>query len=201
MSVFDDLYLGTPPWEIGRAQSVVVDLAECSGFCGRVLDVSCGTGDNAIFLAGRGFDVVAIDSAERAIERATAKIAGLAEADHAVPRFFVADALDLARMNQAFDTVLDCGFFHTLTDDGRVQYLKSLAEVLPAGAVLHIVCFSDDEPDWGGPRRVTRQELEELGTGFFIDDIEPTRFETCISETGAAAWRATYTFGGRGPTS
>src|SRR4051812_32598289 len=205
MTLFDDMYLGPPPWDIGRPQSVVVDLAETDGFVGRVLDVGCGTGDNAIFLARRGFDVVGIDLAERAIERAIEKCQGVARA----PRFLVADALELARLNTTFDTVLDCGFFHTLTDDGRTIYLHGLAELLPPGAVLHIVCFSDDEPDWGGPRRISRIELEQLGSGFFLEELVPVRFETALSgpssdavgaESGAAAWRASYTFGGRGPT-
>jgi len=193
----DDLYLGTPPWEIGRPQATVVELAECNAFLGRVVDVGCGAGDNAVFLAGRGHDVIGVDLAERAIERANEKIAGLARA----PRFFVADALDLRKLNCTFDTVLDCGFFHTLTDEGRAQYLKSLGDVLPPGAALHMLCFSDEEPDWGGPRRLSRQELEELGHGFFLEELSRCRFETNIAETGAAAWRASYTFGGRGPTS
>ncbi len=195
MGALDDLYLGTPPWEIGRPQSVVVALADCDAFHGHILDVACGTGDNALFLAHRGFNVLAIDGVERAIELAREKARGAVRA----PRFLVADALDLARLNNTFDTVLDCGLFHTLTDEGRAHYLKSLAEVMPAGGVLHILCFSDDEPDWGGPRRVTRLELEQLGPGFFLEEMEPARFETLIADAGAAAWRASYTFGGRGP--
>ena len=196
MSVFDDLYLGTPPWDIGRPQPVVVDLAECNGFTGRVLDVGCGTGDNSLFLARRGIDVVGIDTAEHAIQLAVEK----AQTVDRAPRFLVADALELARLNTTFDSVLDCGFFHTLTDDGRALYLHGLGEVLPPGAALHIVCFSDDEPDWGGPRRVARIELEQLGGGFFLEELLPARFETRTAENGAAAWRASYTFGGRGPT-
>ena len=196
MTVFDDLYLGTPPWEIGRPQSVVVDLAETNGFSGRILDVGCGTGDNSIFLARRGHDVVGIDVSERAIEHAIEKCAGAERC----PRFLMADALELHRLNTTFDTVLDCGFFHTLTDDGRTLYLQSLGEVMPPGGVLHIVCFSDDEPDWGGPRRISRSELETLGSGFFLEELAAVRFETVISDAGAAGWRASYSFGGRGPT-
>lgn len=42
---------------------------------GRALDVGCGTGDNAIELARRGFDVTAIDVAERAPDMARSKAA------------------------------------------------------------------------------------------------------------------------------
>lgn len=196
MTVFDDLYLGVPPWEIGRAQGVVVDLVETNGFQGRVLDVGCGTGDNSMFLATRGHDVVGIDISDRAIERASEKCT----AGGRCPRFLVADALELHRLNATFDTILDCGFFHTLTDEGRGLYLKSLGEVMIPGGILHLVCFSDDEPDWGGPRRVSKSELETLGNGFFLEELAPAKFETVISEAGAAAWRATYSFGGRGPT-
>jgi ubiquinone/menaquinone biosynthesis C-methylase UbiE len=198
MSVFDDMYRGTPPWDIGRPQEAVRQLAELDQFQGRVLDVGCGTGDNALYLAGLGLEVVGVDIAERAIEKAREKARGAKVAR--APRFIVGDALHLERLNAAFDTVLDCGFLHTLTDDGRELYLRSLAQVMPPGALLHVLCFSDREPDWGGPRRLTRKELEELGGGFFLDDVVPTRFENTISDEGSQAWRATYSFGGKGPT-
>ena len=196
MSLFDDMYRATPPWDIGRPQRAVIELAEAGAFAGRVLDVGCGTGDNALYLARAGYDVVGVDVAGLAIERALDK----ARAMERPPRFTVADAFELSLLGTTFDTVLDCGLFHTLPDDARAAYISSVAQVVPPGAVLHILCFSDDEPDWGGPRRITRAELLDLGGGFFLDVIVPARFENTTTPPGAAAWRASYTFAGRGPT-
>jgi hypothetical protein len=43
------------------------------------------------------------------------------------------NALELERLNQRFDTVLDCGLFHVLTDADRATYARSLASVIPSG--------------------------------------------------------------------
>ena len=42
---------GVPPWDIGRAQPAIVRLAEEGLFAGDVIDVGCGTGENALYLA------------------------------------------------------------------------------------------------------------------------------------------------------
>jgi 2-polyprenyl-3-methyl-5-hydroxy-6-metoxy-1,4-benzoquinol methylase len=91
LTFFDNAYEGTPTWDIGRPQGAVGRLAQAGLIEGSVLDVGCGTGENALFLAGLGHEVVGIDLARAAIEKARAK---------AVERgvgatFEVRDALDL----------------------------------------------------------------------------------------------------------
>ncbi|HLA47035.1 MAG TPA: class I SAM-dependent methyltransferase, partial [Thermoplasmata archaeon] len=51
MGFFNAAYAGTPPWDIGRPQPEFVRLEEAGAIKGRVLDVGCGTGENALFLA------------------------------------------------------------------------------------------------------------------------------------------------------
>jgi 2-polyprenyl-3-methyl-5-hydroxy-6-metoxy-1,4-benzoquinol methylase len=48
---------GNSPWEIGRAQSVIIKLVEQGAFQGEVLDVGCGIGDNAIYIASHAYNV------------------------------------------------------------------------------------------------------------------------------------------------
>ena len=62
-----------PPWDIGRPQQEFVRLEEAGEIQGSVLDIGCGTGENALYLAGLGHDVWGIDSAPLAIEKAKAK--------------------------------------------------------------------------------------------------------------------------------
>ena len=45
---------GPAPWDTGRPQPAIVRLAGAGRFTGTVLDVGCGTGENALFLAARG---------------------------------------------------------------------------------------------------------------------------------------------------
>src|SRR4051794_39866636 len=120
--VFDAAYEGgAAPWEIGRPQDDVVRLHNRGGFKGKVLDVGCGTGENALFLASKGLEVLGIDRVPAAIEKARAK----AEERKIACEFEVADALELAKLKKTFDTVLDSGLFHVLSDEDRVKYAKA----------------------------------------------------------------------------
>jgi 2-polyprenyl-3-methyl-5-hydroxy-6-metoxy-1,4-benzoquinol methylase len=64
---------GTPPW-VGDARSELVELVGSGVLApGRAIDLGCGVGDNAIFLAQHGFEVTGVDFAPAAIARARAK--------------------------------------------------------------------------------------------------------------------------------
>jgi SAM-dependent methyltransferase len=191
---FEWAYLhSAPPWDIGRAQPAVVALADAGELSGRIADLGCGTGENALFLASRGFEVVGLDAAPTAIERARAKAAdrGL------VATFVVGDALDLAlldpRGGEGFDAVLDCGLFHTFGDAERKRYVRGLARLLRPGGRMFLLCFSDEEPGTAGPRRVTRAEIATaFAGGWSVEKIEPRRFATVgFSVDEPRAWLAT----------
>ena len=72
--------------------------------------------------------------------------------------FVIADALHLDRLGLVFDTVLDCGLFHTFDGDERRDYVASLASVTGRGASLFVLCFSDVGPDTCGPHPVSQEE-------------------------------------------
>ncbi len=91
MDFFESAYKGTPPWDIGRPQKEFIDLVRRGELSGSVLDIGCGTGENALFFAGEGYEVWGIDSAPLAIQKAREKAAGRGLAAH----FLVMDALDL----------------------------------------------------------------------------------------------------------
>ena len=58
---------GTPPWDIGRPQPAIAALAEAGRFVGSVLDVGCGTGETALWLAARGLTAWGVDASSTAI--------------------------------------------------------------------------------------------------------------------------------------
>lgn len=182
--LFESAYQETPPWDIGRAQPAIVRLAETGQITGSVLDVGCGTGENALYLAERGFATVGIDGAPTAIRKARAK----AKARRIEVRFEIADALDL-RLPEQFDTVIDSGLFHVFSDQERVRFRESLGRVVRPGGTYFLMCFSDRQPgDWG-PRRVTQPEIRSVfHDGWHVTQIEPSAFETNLGE--AQAWLA-----------
>jgi cyclopropane fatty-acyl-phospholipid synthase-like methyltransferase len=187
---FDEMYAGTPPWDIGRPQPAFVALADARALQGNVLDVGCGTGEHALMAAARGLNATGVDLAAAAIALAEGKARdrGLAA------RFLLWDALDLPGLGQQFDTVLDCGLFHVFDDDDRARFLVSLAGAVKEGGRYFMLCFSDRQPgDWG-PRRITEAELREsFADGWRIDSLEPTTIEVTLDPAGAQAWLAAMT--------
>jgi len=191
MSFFDDAYEGTPPWDIGRPQGAFVQLVE-KGVLHEspVLDVGCGTGENSLFLAAKGFEVTGIDSAPRAIEKAKRK----AKERKLKATFLVHDAFDLKTLGRMFPTVIDNGLFHVFGNRERVRFRNGLYAVMRPGGTYFMMCFSEKEPtDWGGPRRVTKEEIRETFAPpkFRVGSIEDTRFETHHHEDGGFAYLAT----------
>jgi SAM-dependent methyltransferase len=108
--------------------------------------------------------------------------------------FTPGDALRLERLGRAFDTVLDCGLFHSLDGDERAEYVAGLASVTKHGGTVYVLCFSDEGPDTG-PHPVSRDELTAAftpGTGWNVIAIERTRVQTGYRDAnGAPAWLAT----------
>ena len=180
---------GPAPWDTGQPQPVIVRLAAEGGFAGAVLDAGCGTGENALHVASLGLPVVGVDVAETAlaIARAKARDRGI-EAE-----FATADAFELDRLGRTFDTVLDCGLFHTFDGGERPRYVSSLASVTEHGGTLYVLCFSDDGPDTG-PHPVSQAELRAAfspGHGWNVATVEPDRVHTRFHDNGAPAWFAT----------
>lgn len=180
---------GPPPWDVGRPQPAIVRAVSERGFVGPVLDVGCGTGEHALHLASLGLRVLGVDVAETALAMARRKAA-----DRGLDvEFVTADAFQLSRLERTFQTVLDCGMFHTCDAEERPRYAASLASVTAPGARVYVLCFSDEGPDTG-PHPVSRNELETTfneGAGWRVAAIERARVETRFHEHGAPAWLAT----------
>jgi len=182
---FESAYGGTPPWDIGRPQPAIIRLAETNQITGWVLDVGCGTGENLLYLAERGFVAMGIDGAPTAIKKARAK----AKRRGLNAQFEVGDALNLSVPERPFDTVIDSGLFHVFSDEDRPRFTESLGRVVRLGGTYFLMCFSDQQPgDWG-PRRVTQAEIRStFSDGWRVDDIQPSAFETNLGP--AHAWLA-----------
>jgi SAM-dependent methyltransferase len=190
-SFFNEAYRGTPPWDIGRPQEEFVKVADEGGIRGRVLDVGCGTGENAVFFSRLGHETWGVDSAPLALEKARQKAAKKGVR----VRFELADALHLEDLAQRFDTITDCGLFHVFSDDDRTTYVKSLRAALRESGLYVMLCFSDKESaGWGGPRRVSRGEIREaFGRGWKVNFIREARFSTTFNDDGGRAWLSSIT--------
>lgn len=179
---------GPPPWDIGRPQPAILGLAGEGAFAGAVLDAGCGTGENALHVASLGLHVLGVDVAETALSIAREKAA--ARGIDAV--FVIADALQLNRLGRVFETVLDCGLFHTFDSDERRRYVAGLASVTSRGGNLHVLCFSDVGPD-SGPHPVSEDELRaafKSGDDWSVISVSPDLIQTRFGAQGIPAWLA-----------
>jgi SAM-dependent methyltransferase len=186
-SEFDEAYTSRrPPWDIGQPQPAFVSLAEAGRITGKVLDVGCGTGENALFLCQRGLDVLGIDLSSVAIAEARMK----AQARGALARFVAGNALDLLSLKETFDTVIDSGLLHILSDADRARLVASLYAVLRSGGYLHLLAFNE-HASWPGPRRLTQAEIRStFEQGWEVEAISASRFEVVDGSGSAEAWLA-----------
>jgi len=189
---WEDAYKTTPPWDIGRPQPAFVELVRAGELnMGGVLDVGCGTGENSLYLAEKGFSVVGVDLSTRAIDAAKAK----ATERKLKVDFRIANALSLDFKNGYFDNAIDSGLFHTFNDNDRVDFASEIALVLKPDGRYFMLCFSDKEPtNWGGPRRITKEEIETTFSPFFdINYIRDAYFATRIHNNGGRAYLTSAT--------
>lgn len=181
---FDALYRGespaegmpavtTPPWDTKAPKETVVGWQTAGLVHGDVLDIGCGLGDNAVYLAQHGFKVTGLDISPTALITAErrAKDAGVTVV------FAVADATTLDGYTDAFDTVIDSGMFHCLDEDGKRSYARAVHRATRDGATLLMSCFCDaNPPDPERPRPVvSEQTLRDVldGAGWDVGSLEP----------------------------
>jgi ubiquinone/menaquinone biosynthesis C-methylase UbiE len=172
------------PWDIGRAQPAVVDLADSGAFSGAVLDIGCGLGDNASHLASRGLDVTGVDNAPSAVRAA----ADRAAAKGVKADFVVADATSLEGYENRFDTILDTGLYHCLKIGDRKPYVAALARVGRPGARLHLFSFTSDLPEAFAVTVGGDTLRNDFVAPWTIEALTKTRYETSLSLEQVRAW-------------
>jgi cyclopropane fatty-acyl-phospholipid synthase-like methyltransferase len=168
--------VGQTPWDTNITPPELVELIEREGFGpGRALDLGCGTGTNAIYLARHGWRVTGIDFVARAVETARRK----AQAANVHAEFRCADVLVPGRVDGPFDLILDIGCLHSLSADGRARYADNTRHWTHPGSILLVYAFF---PIVRGGRKIglPRAEMEKL----FTPDYNLVSF----MDDGQSAW-------------
>jgi 2-polyprenyl-3-methyl-5-hydroxy-6-metoxy-1,4-benzoquinol methylase len=146
MKIFYDLWyrLGTPPW-VGLAHTELAELVEAGELQpGRAIDLGCGEGDYAIFLAQRGFQVTGVDLSPAAITKAKAK----AHDASVEVAFLVDDLTRLSKVVGQFDLLVDYGTFDDLTSKDRAAYVDQISSLANPGAKFFLWCFEWELKTW-----------------------------------------------------
>ncbi|WP_053368765.1 class I SAM-dependent methyltransferase [Bacillus sp. FJAT-27245] len=125
---------------------------------GTALELGCGPGRNALFLAKNGYKVDAVDSSREALDW------GIERARHhgSDVNFIHSNIFGLNLATESYDFVYDSGCFHHIPPHRRMNYLELVAKALKAGGYFGLTCFIE-----GG----------ELG-GSSLSDLEVYKFRT-----------------------
>jgi ubiquinone/menaquinone biosynthesis C-methylase UbiE len=126
---------------------------------GRLLELGCGAGSNAIWLAQQGFRVTGIDLAPAAVEAAGER----ATAEGVSIEFRTGDALALDWPAASFDAAMDHGCFHTLPRRRRPEYAREVRRVLRPGGRYLLTSVAREYTAPIGPRhRLSIREIAEV---------------------------------------
>jgi SAM-dependent methyltransferase len=163
--------IGFTPWDghvlPSRLQPLAAELGQ-----GKALDIGCGTGDTSILLARQGWEVVAFDFVERALETARKK----AVTAGVTVRFLRADVTNLGSyaVGGGFTLLCDNGCLHGLSDAQRDAYVPEVSAVAASGARLLLVAFLPGKRR--GPRGISRGEVERrFSRSWVLLDTGPER--------------------------
>ncbi len=168
--VYRTVPLDDIPWNIESPPDVLVELVESGKVkpC-KTIDLGCGTGNHATYLATLGFDVTGVDISPTAIEIAKeyAKKKGVK------CNFFVKDVLgNLDEVRKTFDFAYDWEVLHHIFPEQRKKYVENVYEIInPSGKYLS-VCFSEKDPGFGGSGKYRETRL---GTILYFSSEEELR--------------------------
>jgi SAM-dependent methyltransferase len=164
--------VGFTPWDTGQVPGELGALIEGPGAlpAGRALDIGCGTGTQAVYLAGHGWEVTAVDAVPRPLSRARAR-AGAAGVS---VDWILADAARLHRLELApgFTLFFDRGCFHGLDDAKRSAYAAAIDGLAAPGATLLMMAFAPNRVV-AAPAGLEQSELVGRFAGWELASASP----------------------------
>ncbi len=183
---------GDTPWDTGRPSAELAAVLDSGVIqpC-RAIELGCGTGTNAVYLAERGFSVTAVDLSAAAIERARQR----ARSQGVEVEFLVDDVCNLHASLAPFDFVFDRGCYHCARRDNLPGFLATLSRLTNPGArYLLLAGNANEQTETPGPPRVHEHEIRsELGALFDVNWIRPFRFEDPGGVDGPLGWSCLLT--------
>jgi len=148
------------PWNIESPPNALVELFKSEKVkpC-KTIDLGCGAGNYAIYLAGLGFEVSGVDISQSAIRIAKEN----AGKKGIKSDFLVADMLgDLDEVRETFDFAYDWQLLHHIFPEKRKKYVENVYKLLNPGGKYLSVCFSENDSQFGGSGKYRKTRLGTL---------------------------------------
>ena len=158
--IYREMPLDKIPWNIEAPPDVLIELIKDGKVkrC-KTIDLGCGVGNYAMYLASLEFDVTGIDISPTAIKIAkkNAKKKGVR------CNFIVADVLsEMTEVQDTFDFAYDWELLHHIFPQDREKYIKNVYRLLNPGGQYLSVCFSEKSPQFGGEGKYRRTPLDTI---------------------------------------
>jgi SAM-dependent methyltransferase len=177
---------GDLPWDSGvPSRELQLVLSEHAVAPGRSLELGCGTGTNAIWLAGQGFDVTAVDCSEEAISQARRK----ADAAQVSVNWIIADVQRFGAGLAPFDFLFDRGCYHCCRRVDLAGYLETHRNVTRPGTLFLCLCGSIHETGDSGIPKVSEEELRrEFAELYDVVALREFHFDDGDGAVGPLGW-------------
>lgn len=175
---------GTTPWDSGLPSKELRSRIEEEALqpC-RVLELGCGSGTNAVFLAELGFDVTAVDCSAIALQKGER----LAEERGVVVNWLCGDVCEID-FGTPFPFVFDRGCFHCCRRE-KFPILPAIERATTSGSRMLVLTGNANEQREHGPPQLSEQELrEEFERLFDINSIREFYFEDPGGVRGPLGW-------------
>lgn len=176
---WENLYqISFTPWDVKRPDSHLMEIvAKTPILPCRVLEIGCGTGTNAVWLAGKGFAVTAIDMSESAVKLAKSK-KGIEQCT-----ILMRDFLEDPFPENSFDFVFDLGCFHGFASPhDRDLFARRVAGCLIEGGNWFSICSCTDGPAICPTRRSAAEITCAVEPYFEIQSITATHLDDLSKE-------------------
>ncbi|MBG9455607.1 methyltransferase [Lysinibacillus sphaericus] len=111
----------------------------------KVLELGCGAGRNAIYLAKQGCSVVGVDLSDKALQWAQRRVD---EANVNV-ELICANIFELNLQEESFDFIYDSGCFHHIAPHRRVTYIELIRKLLKPNGYFAL-CSFEEHGSYGG---------------------------------------------------
>jgi len=163
------------PWHSEKPDQEFIELIENQEIEPHlVLDVGCGAGTDAIYLASIGCDVTAIDISHEAIRIARER----AEKAKVKVNFVADNIMEFDFHNKSFDFINDRGVFHHMNPQDREKFAMRINDLLRSNGFYYLRCWSDkEEENTRGPYRISKDEIKNTFSKFFkVGEIKDFRF-------------------------
>jgi len=172
-----------PIWfDLERPRLPIVEAVNCGWIPSgaRVLEIGCGRGLSADWLAAQGFDVVAIDISEHAIQCARTKYGS-----HRKNLSF--EVLDITVPTElgTFDVMIDSGCFHCIPVQLNPYYGANVIEWSHRGTRLLIMSHA---------KRLSPEERQRQLETVLVPPFEISKVAQAAHPARPDSWRWTFEF-------